>query len=111
MSDGKKNGQNQVERPVLTTRQGHPVHDNQNLRTIGVDFSIANADLVHPVHQFGDEVKIETGAPKRRDLSLGRENHLRVFNCVIEIVPGHGHRNKLALGCWEFKSDSGNRKS
>ena len=28
-------GRNGNERPALTTRQGHPVHDNQNLRTIG----------------------------------------------------------------------------
>jgi hypothetical protein len=28
---------------------------------------------------------------------LRSNNHVRVFNSVIEIVPGHGHRNKLAL--------------
>ncbi len=28
---------------------------------------------------------------------------MRVFNRVIEVVPGHGHRRKLALRHWEFK--------
>src|SRR5437588_11615815 len=23
------------EKPILTTRQGHPIHDNQNMRTVG----------------------------------------------------------------------------
>ncbi len=37
--NGSKNGGNgysaQATEPVLTTRQGHPVYDNQNLRTVG----------------------------------------------------------------------------
>jgi catalase len=35
MSESTPNQQQQAERTVLTTRQGHPVHDNQNQRTIG----------------------------------------------------------------------------
>lgn len=42
MSDEKKNGQPvaeagdaSAEQPVLTNRQGHPVYDNQNTRTVG----------------------------------------------------------------------------
>jgi len=61
----------------------------ENLRTVGVDFPIANANVIDAVHQFGDKVKVKTRAAKGRDLSLGRENYLRVFNCVIEIVLSH----------------------
>ena len=39
MTDGKMNGKanqaSNVQRPTLTTRQGHPVHNNQDLRTVG----------------------------------------------------------------------------
>ncbi len=39
MSDGKSNGkmrgQSNAPKPTLTTRQGHPVHNNQDLRTVG----------------------------------------------------------------------------
>jgi hypothetical protein len=38
------------------------------------------------VHQFGNEIKPETGCAEGGDLLLGRENHLRIFNRVIEIV-------------------------
>jgi len=69
----------------------------ENLGTFGVDFPIANADLIDAVHQFGDKVKIETCAPEGRDLSLGRENHLRVFNGVVEIVLSHHVCTKLPL--------------
>ncbi|MFB9862775.1 catalase [Rufibacter immobilis] len=30
-----QNGSNQQDKPILTTRQGHPVTDNQNIRTVG----------------------------------------------------------------------------
>jgi len=47
MSDGRSNGKmngkangtgndvNQAQKPTLTTRQGHPVHNNQDMRTVG----------------------------------------------------------------------------
>ncbi|WP_251639895.1 catalase [Sporosarcina sp. NCCP-2716] len=35
MLDENKKNQEEVERETLTTRQGHPVKDNQNIRTIG----------------------------------------------------------------------------
>ncbi len=34
-ANGKLNGKAKAEKPVLTTRQGHPVHNNQDLRTVG----------------------------------------------------------------------------
>jgi len=35
MSDNQSTQPNGQQQPTLTTRQGHPVHDNQNLRTVG----------------------------------------------------------------------------
>lgn len=32
---GDKDSQQEVKRETLTTRQGHPVFDNQNIRTVG----------------------------------------------------------------------------
>src|SRR6266404_8669324 len=77
----------------------------ENLRTFRVDFPVANPDLIDPIHQLRDQIKIETGAAKSRDLSLRSDDHMRVFNRVIEVVPGHGHRTKLAFRHWEFKSE------
>ena len=58
----------------------------QNLRTVGVNVSIAHPNFVDAVHQFGNEIEPKTGGAEGRDLVLGREDHLRVFNCVLEIV-------------------------
>jgi hypothetical protein len=69
----------------------------ENLRTFCVDFSVTNADLIDAVHQLGDQIKIETGVAESRDLSFRRDDYMRVFNCVIEVVSGHGYRNKLAV--------------
>jgi hypothetical protein len=60
-----------------------------------VNFSIANPDLIDAIHQLRDEIKIEARATERRDLSLGGNNHMRIFNGVIEIVPGHDGAGKL----------------
>src|SRR2546428_247471 len=58
----------------------------QDLRTLGVDLSVADPDLIDPVHQFGDEIKMKAGAAKGCDLLFGREDDLRVFNRVLKIV-------------------------
>src|SRR5260370_28663371 len=79
---------------------------SENLRTFRVDLPAANPDLIDPIHQLRDQIKIETGAAKGRDLSLRSDDDMRVFNCVIEVVPGHCHRTKLALRHWEFKGES-----
>src|SRR5665811_915527 len=34
-SNGKTDGRGTSQKPVLTTRQGHPVHNNQDMRTVG----------------------------------------------------------------------------
>src|SRR5436190_18394616 len=61
----------------------------QNLRPLRVDFSIANADLIDAVHQFGNEIEIETGIAESGDALLRGHDHLGVFDCVIEIVFSH----------------------
>ena len=81
----------------------------ENLRAFGVDFPVANPDLIDPIHQLRDQIKIETGAAESRDLSLRSNDYMRVFNRVIEVVPGHCHRTKLAFRHWEFKGKSGHR--
>src|SRR6266496_668575 len=80
---------------------------SENLRTFRVDFPVANPDLIDPIHQLRDQIKIKTGAAKSRDLSLRSDDYMRVFNRVIEVVPGHCHRSKLALRRWEFKKRIG----
>ena len=64
----------------------------ENLRTFGVNLSVAHPDLIDLVHQLGDKIEIETGDAESRDLLFRRENHLGVLNRVIEIVLLHGIR-------------------
>src|SRR5207244_5411095 len=78
----------------------------QNLRTISVNFSVADAHLVYPVHQFRNEIKSKTGRAEGSDLLLGRENHLSVFNRVLEIILLHSlgtkiqDRHRLSINTW-----------
>ena len=65
----------------------------KDLRALRVNLSIANPDLIDPIHQLRDEIKIEAGAAKGRDLLLGSNDHTSVFDGVIKIVPGHGETN------------------
>src|SRR6266478_1155193 len=69
----------------------------ENLRAFGVNFSVANPDSIDPVHQLRDQIKIETGVAEGRDFLLGRDNYVRIFNCVIEVVPGHGRSNLMRV--------------
>jgi hypothetical protein len=78
---------------------------SENLWTLGVNFSVPNPDLVDPVHQLGDEIEVKTRCAEGRDLLLRRENHLCVFNRVIEIVLSHHVRTKLPLCSGHFKSE------
>ncbi|MBC7290350.1 MAG: catalase [Actinotalea sp.] len=45
------------DRPVLTTRQGHPVHDNQNQRTVGArgPATLENYQLLEKISHFDRE--------------------------------------------------------
>ena len=58
----------------------------ENLRTFRVDFPVANPDLIDPVHQLRDEMKLKAGVAKGRDLPFRRENNLRILNGVFDIV-------------------------
>src|SRR5438067_12685124 len=83
----------------------------KNLRALGVDFSVANADLIDPVHQLRDQIKIETGAAECRNVLLRRDNDVRIFNCVVEVVTGHdGRYGRLASATADFKDESGAAK-
>src|SRR5947208_2752499 len=67
----------------------------QNLRPVGVNFSVPHAHFVHAVHQFRDEIKVKTSAAKGGDLTLRRQNHLRILDCVIEVVLVHCRSRKV----------------
>src|SRR5439155_1054826 len=58
----------------------------ENLRTVGVNFSVADAHFIHPIHQFGNQIKSKTGRAEGGDPLLGREDHLRVLDRVLEII-------------------------
>src|ERR1044072_295948 len=80
----------------------------KDLRAFRMDFPIAKSHLIHPIHQLRDKIEIEAGVSKTRDLALGSNNHVRVFNGIIEIVLGHGDVDKLALWNRRSKTNHGN---
>src|SRR5438128_9437847 len=59
---------------------------SKNLRAFRVQPAIANAHLVDPVHQFGNEKKAEAGIAERLDATLRRYDDFRIFYGVLEIV-------------------------
>ena len=61
----------------------------ENLRTFGVDFPITHPHLIDVIHQFGDQIKRETGVAEGLNPALGRNDHLRVLDRVIEIIFFH----------------------
>src|SRR4029077_7454049 len=65
----------------------------QNLWAFCLDLPVANPHVVHAVHQLRDQIKIETGAAERRDLTLRCKNHARILKRVIKIVAGHDRWN------------------
>src|SRR4029450_11577003 len=70
---------------------------SEDLWTLGVTFSPPKPDLIDTVHQLGDEIEVKARSTEGRDLSFGREDHLRIFNRVIEIVLSHHVCTKLSL--------------
>src|SRR5262245_40042296 len=74
----------------------------QNLWAFGLDFSVSDPHLVHAVHQLRDQIKIETGAAERGDLTLRRKNHARIFKRVVKIVAGHDrYQNSVSVASVE----------
>src|SRR5438552_4733842 len=78
---------------------------SENLRTLGVNFSVPDPDLIDAVHQLGDEIEVKARRAEGRDLLLRREDHLRVFNRVIKIILSHHVCIKLALWSEHFKNE------
>ena len=72
----------------------------ENLRTVGMNFSVADAHFIHPIHQFRNQIKSKTGRAEGGDLLLGREDHLRVLDRVLEIIFLH-------LAAVQFKTARG----
>src|ERR1043165_5402717 len=68
----------------------------KNLRALRVDFSVTNADVIDPVHQLRDQIKIETGAAESRYLLLRHDYDVRIFDRVIEVVGGHDAKFNVA---------------
>src|SRR5207248_7282650 len=71
-----------------------------------MDFAVADADLIDSIHQLGNQIKLETGVPERRNVALRRNDHLCIFDGVIEIVSGHC-RKRIALRRPVFKDECG----
>src|SRR2546423_556255 len=68
----------------------------ENLRTLGVDAAVADADFIHLIHQLRDQIKSKTRAAEGRDLLVGREEHARVLDRVLEIDVGY-HNGRVTL--------------
>src|SRR5205814_10717370 len=66
----------------------------KNLRELSMNFPVRDTELIVPVHQLGDEIKMKAGAAKVRDLLFGCEDDLSVFDRVLEIVFFHGRSYK-----------------
>src|SRR5207249_11454755 len=58
----------------------------KNLRALSFNSPGATAELIDAVHELGDEMNLEVGVAKGRDLSFRRENNLRILNGVLDIV-------------------------
>src|SRR5881392_2091024 len=58
----------------------------KNFRALSFNPAGANADLIDPIHQLGDEMKLKAGVAKGRDLAFRRENNLRILNGVLDVV-------------------------
>ncbi len=58
----------------------------EELRPLGVDHAIADADIVGGIHQLADEVKSKAGAAKSGDPLPRRENDAGVLQRVLKVV-------------------------
>ena len=64
--------------PTLTTRQGHPVHDNQNQRTIGArgPATLENYQFLEKISHFDRERIAVSFSQKLPEERAGRCNYL-----------------------------------
>ena len=58
----------------------------ENLGTLGVQPAFANAHLLSGVHEFGHEVKMESGVTQRGDAALGGAHDFGVLDGELESV-------------------------
>jgi len=63
------------------------------LRPFCVNFSIPNAHLIDPIHQFRDEIEIKTRAAEGFDAALRSNDYLGILDRVIEIIFFHVAKN------------------
>lgn len=104
------NGQD-VERDTLTTRQGHPVSDNQNIRTIGNrgPATLENYHFIEKISHFDREEIPERVVHARGSGAFGYfETYGKVGNEPVEkytrakVFSGAGKRTRWQLGSrWE----------
>ena len=64
----------------------------EDLGTIGMNLSVANANFIYTVHQLRDQIKTKTRGAEGGDLPFGGEDYLGVFNRVLKIVFLHSRR-------------------
>src|SRR5205085_11576135 len=69
--------------------QAREIIRRQDLRPVGVDPSVADANFVHAVQQFRNEIETEARAAERGDLSLGCDDDARVLDRVVEVFLIH----------------------
>src|ERR1700736_1971311 len=80
----------------------------QNLGTISMNLSVAQAPFVAPIHQFRNQVEMKTGAAEGRDLALGCNDYLRVLDRVLEIVFLHCRSKIRPHACISTDASVGN---
>src|SRR3982750_2570707 len=63
----------EADRAVLTNRQGHPVYDNQNQRTVGArgPATLENYQFLEKISHFDRERIPERGGPPRGATAFG----------------------------------------
>src|SRR5438874_13496184 len=81
----------------------------KNLRPLSFNPAGANSDLIDPVHQLGDEMKLKAGVAKGRDLPFRRENNLRILNGVFDIVLFQNSAGKNTTEAAQYR-EAGNPK-
>lgn len=74
------NGENDNSEEILTNRQGHPVTDNQNVRTVGNrgPMTLENYDFIEKISHFDRE-------------KFQRESFMRVVPVLMDIL-SHSER-------------------
>lgn len=117
MTDARQQPGSDQDRPVLTTRQGHPVHDNQNQRTIGArgPATLENYQFLEKISHFDRERVPERVVHARGSVAFGYfEAYGRYGDDPIErftrakVLSTQGKRTPVAV---RFSTVAGGRDS